>query len=69
MTLEEEALENLEEFKRHYSGNIPPVPEICSGTVAALTQIVLQQQKEISELKDYVEDQKREARLASEDWN
>jgi hypothetical protein len=71
MIFEEEALEHLEDFQKHYLGFINPLA-FDSGfknSLVALTAIVLKQQKEISELKDYVEDQKREARLASDDWN
>jgi hypothetical protein len=69
MTLEEQAIENLENFQEHYSKLSTPFKQTSNGTIAALTEIIIKQQKEIAEIKEYIENQKREAELASEDWN
>jgi len=68
LTIEEESLENLKEFQEHYLGFRLP---FCDNNklLVSLTEIILKQQEQIEELRQYVEDQKREARLASEDCN
>jgi hypothetical protein len=57
--METQALENLNAFQERYSGLVLPFPHTDRGTIAALTEIVLRQQEEIAELKEYVEKQKQ----------
>jgi hypothetical protein len=60
MTFEEEALQNLEEFQEFYLNREPRLPfsRKFESLYVSLTEIVLKQQKEINELREYVEEQK-----------
>jgi hypothetical protein len=67
--MEEQNLEELENINSWYLDDLIEHPSKLEHVLGTIVSVVLSQQKEIAELKQYIEDQKREARLASEDWN
>lgn len=64
--MEEQNLEELENINSWYLDDLIEHPSKLEHVLGTIVSVVLSQQEEIAELKQYVENQKQEARLAFE---